>query len=325
MENIWIRRLHRVLGHFMPPTKPLWDWIEVDESYVNIGGSDFQKYLYDKILSGKPLFVTRFGSTECQCLVDGLNQPQLSNIVRYLFHGSTYYGWKPGTAVNMEIASGFYPPTESNMLKFRDLVLSILSGIDILASWLKQEKCFEKYYREWAHLPKCHLRDLEPFRFSNPWTAALKGKKVLVIHPFEATIQHQWKNRTKLFTNPDVLPECKLITLKAVQSIAGNHPDEYSTWFDALEAMERQIDNIDFDVAIIGCGAYGMPLAAYCKSIGKQAVHMGGAVQYLFGIRSKRADESNPEVAALYNDFWISPLPEDRPKNLEKVEGGCYW
>ena len=46
-----------------------------------------------------------------------------------------------------------------------------------------------------------------------------------------------------------------------------------------------------FDVAIIGCGAYGMPLAAMLKQAGKQAIHLGGATQLLFGIKGKRWEE----------------------------------
>lgn len=38
----------------------------------------------------------------------------------------------------------------------------------------------------------------------------------------------------------------------------------------------------DFDVAIIGCEAYGFPLAARLKRAGKIVVHMGGATQILF-------------------------------------------
>ena len=50
----------------------------------------------------------------------------------------------------------------------------------------------------------------------------LRGKKVLVIHPFAETIQHQYEQkRTLLFKNPDVLPEFQLETIKAVQSLGG--------------------------------------------------------------------------------------------------------
>ena len=41
----------------------------------------------------------------------------------------------------------------------------------------------------------------------------------------------------------------------------------------------------DFDVALIGCGAYGFPLAAKLKTAGKQAIHLGGVLQALFGIK----------------------------------------
>ncbi|MFB9076922.1 hypothetical protein ACFFWB_05795 [Flavobacterium procerum] len=66
-----------------------------------------------------------------------------------------------------------------------------------------------------------HLECLYPFFVEKPWTKALKGKKVLIVHPFEETIQEQYKLRNKLFENPDVLPEFDLITYKTIQSAAG--------------------------------------------------------------------------------------------------------
>ena len=78
----------------------------------------------------------------------------------------------------------------------------------------------------------------------------------------------------------------------------------------------------DFDIAIIGCGAYGLPLAAYVKSIGKQSIHLAGKTQLLFGIKGKRWHD---DPLTPYNKYWISPLPEDTPKNDTKIEKGCYW
>ena len=49
--------------------------------------------------------------------------------------------------------------------------------------------------------------------------------------------------------------------------------------------MKSQMDQTDYDIALIGCGAYGFPLAAHAKRMGKQAIHMGGSLQLLFGIR----------------------------------------
>ena len=85
-----------------------------------------------------------------------------------------------------------------------------------------------------------------------------------------------------------------------------------------------QMDAIDYDVAIIGCGAYGFSLAAHTKRMGKKAIHLGGATQILFGIKGKRWDEL-PAVNKFYNKYWVRPLPEETPARKERVEGGCYW
>ena len=57
--------------------------------------------------------------------------------------------------------------------------------------------------------------------------------------------------------------------------------------------MKAQIDKEDFDICLIGAGAYGFPLAAYVKRKGKKAVHLGGALQLLFGIKGSRWEDPN--------------------------------
>ena len=94
--------------------------------------------------------------------------------------------------------------------------------------------------------------------------------------------------------------------------------------FEALESMKREISQADFGVAIIGAGAYGFPLAAYVKSLGKQAIQMSGATQILFGIKGKRWDD-HPVISKFYNDAWVRPLQSETPPEIHKVEGGSYW
>jgi hypothetical protein len=79
-----------------------------------------------------------------------------------------------------------------------------------------------------------------------------------------------------------------------------------------------------FDVAIIGCGAYGLPLGAFVKQLGKKAVHLGGASQLLFGIRGKRWDDREPYLY-LMDQSWIRPSLEERPSKPDLVEDACYW
>ena len=40
--------------------------------------------------------------------------------------------------------------------------------------------------------------------------------------------------------------------------------------------MIKEIQMHEFDVCLIGCSAYGLPLAAAVKNMGKQAIHIGG-------------------------------------------------
>jgi hypothetical protein len=161
-----------------------------------------------------------------------------------------------------------------------------------------------------------------------PWSHSLKGKKVLVIHPFAETIQSQYRDKRKrIFSNvykntDDILPEFDLKTLKAVQTIAGNKDERFETWFDALYWMVEQCRNIDFDVAILGCGAYGFPLAAEIKKMGKGAIQICGATQLMFGIMGNRWKES---MGNYVNEAWVSPSESERVSNSSVVEDECYW
>jgi len=216
--------------------------------------------------------------------------------------------------------AGFFPKNYLMISRYCERLLEDIKLIDVLGSWITDEY-------QIIHLLDSpiiiKLPDLEPYYHEHPWSEALAGKTVLVIHPFAESIQRQYERRTLLFQDPRVLPEFTLKTLKAVQSIAGN-PCGFDSWFDAFDWMCEQINLIEFDVAIIGAGAYSIPLAAHVKRLGKKAVYLGGATQILFGIRGKRWDEM-PFFQKLYNEHWVRPLPSEIPANHQRVEGGCYW
>jgi hypothetical protein len=167
------------------------------------------------------------------------------------------------------------------------------------------------------------LTDLEPYRHADPWSEALFKKRILVVHPFEDSIKKQHAKRHLLFSDSRVLPDFELITLKAVQSIAGNTVP-FADWFQALDWMRNEIEKIDFDIAIIGAGAYGFPLAAHVKRLGKKSIHLGGASQLLFGIKGNRWDK-DPTTSRFYNEHWVSPSASETPQNSHAVEKACYW
>lgn len=291
--------------------------------------------IYDSLMSSAPCMIARFGGTELWCLANYLSVKKggsFSRLVSFLRGEIEPWWWMPQRLQNMKNCSGFFPITEEYIGQFCELLLEDLKCLDILASWLDKESVVSERIQGKT---KVFLPYLEPYYSSKPWTRALKDQKVLVIHPFNNQIEKQYNtNRAFLFSNEDILPTFKLITIKAVQSLGGDI-DEFATWFDALEYMKTEMDRVDYDVCIIGCGAYGFHLAAHAKRMGKKAIHLGGATQLLFGIKGNRWEDPMYGVkewglpygfyTKMFNEYWIKPGEEGRPKNAEQVEGACYW
>ncbi len=274
-----------------------------------------------KIAGSEPCMICRFGNVE------------LDATVRYLKlaarRGSTLGGfvnsiesllWSGDLKKRMSNNAGFFPASDEYLDLFGQRMLQDIGNIDVLGSWIDREVNIISFLKSASIV---FLHDLEPYFHAHPWSRELAGKTVLVIHPFEESIQSQYQKYQKLFQDPRVLPGFTLKTLKSVQSIAGNHSG-FETWFEALDWMCAKIRSTDFDVAIIGAGAYGLPLASYIKKIGKKSIHLGGATQILFGIKGGRWD-GIPFYQNLYNEHWTRPLPSEIPANYKSVEGGCYW
>lgn len=280
--------------------------------------------VYEALKIKKPAMICRFGTTELSTIVPATTPFTVGNAIKLLSGNEVIrdIGLNDGLVRSLCNLSGFFPPDLSLGRKFVDLMLSDMSQIDILGTWCKLEKHFEY---ELSSAKRVRFRDMEPYMHATPWTRVLAGQKVLVIHPFAELIEKQYRfKRSVLFSNPLMLPEFELKTIKAVQSIA-HSKTQFGNWFEALDHMKAQIDEADFDIAIIGCGAYGMPLAAHVKRIGRKAVHLGGQTQLLFGIKGKRWETGHDAIKRLFNDHWVYPDEQDRPKNYKSVEGGAYW
>lgn len=231
-------------------------------------------------------------------------------------------GYPRGAVSRFGANAGFFPLDASSLDRFSATYLDALTRADALGVWgLRQEHVL---VRSCADARLLELSSLDPILHEEPWSAELAGRRVLVVHPFAQSIERQYnERRALLFRNPDTLPVFELRTIRAVQSIAGNRGG-FESWFDALEAMCQQIERVDYDIAIIGAGAYGLPIAAFVKAQGKQAVHVGGAAQLLFGIKGRRW-EDQPRYSALINDHWIRPSADETPPGHERVEGSAYW
>lgn len=235
---------------------------------------------------------------------------------------------------NIYNCAGFFPNDIGLGKDFLEVMKKALYEMDIIGPFYQFcENYFISHYSQNDLIVAESAEIFEICKLEDVWTKALKGKKVLVVSPFSDTIKQQYAKRELLFPGKEILPEFSLLlTYRSLMTIGDMKDERFETWFDALEFMKREILKLDFDIALLGCGAYGFPLAAEIKRAGKQAVHMGGILQILFGIMGKRWDRTRigteihirEDIAKYYNENWTYPL-ETKPSEASKVEYGPYW
>lgn len=282
--------------------------------------------IYETLTKNDPCMIARFGANEQRIVANYLSivNPN-KDIFNSILGKKPFWWWNKMLRKELISNAGFFPNETPNIVKYSKLMLEDTKQLDVLLTWFGWESLIVGDY---TSINLVSLYEAEPWWQSCPWTRCLKGKKVLVIHPFAELIESQYQKRVFLFDNKDILPEFKLITIKAVQSIAGEC-DEFSNWFDALDWMKNEMEKIDFDIALIGCGAYGFCLAAHAKRRGKKAFHMGGVLQLLFGIKGNRWENENYHqqynYTNLFNEYWVKPGEEYKPTGAKNVEEECYW
>ena len=279
-------------------------------------GDAAQRLIRDLLTADAPCMIARIGGTEIRNIEGVLHQngTPLQKLKWLLTLHQT------GQSKKLQrMWKNAENPDDAFFERFTEIMMRDIEELDVFAAWRWEETgVFKTPYK----FDVIGLGDLEPFFSPAPWTAALKGKKVLVVQPFVSAIEHQYRRREKLFANPDVLPEFELRTYTPFYR--GVRDDLEHDWFGRLDRMKQEISELDFDIALIAAGAYGFPLAAEIKRTGRKAVVVGGVLQMLFGIRGARWD-ARGKYRALYNGFWIRPGDEYKPDYFRKVDGGSYW
>ncbi|MDM7958584.1 MAG: hypothetical protein QUV04_02355 [Synechococcus sp. WH 8007] len=274
--------------------------------------------LLDKNESGR--LVSGWIGERRPCLVARLGSVESRLVGESCYKNSK---WSRKTFKEAHRNAGIFPVNSTSLSEVASCLQAGFAQVDLLAQWQSPYQVRLILDHLGDSSLRCDLSSLEPWWIDVPWTSALVGKKVLVVHPFAATICSQYQRREHLFEDRSILPPFDLITLRPPQTL-GYGTEAFGSWIEALDHLIAQVSAIDFDVALIGCGAYGLPLGAAIKAMGKPAIHLGGALQLLFGIRGRRW-ESMPQYAALMTNSWVRPLPEETPLYSNHIDGGCYW
>jgi hypothetical protein len=129
-----------------------------------------------------------------------------------------------------------------------------------------------------------------------------------------------------LWSDPDVFPAFQQLKFVRPEVSIGTATPKYNSWSESFAATKLEIlKQMPFDVALLGCGSYGLPLTRYIvEDLKRTAIYIGGGLQILFGIKGRRWI-SHTEIRRLFNQNWVFPLDEETPSGASKVEDSSYW
>lgn len=287
-------------------------------------GENVSKVLQEAIRSEKPFLAGKIGSIELANILVDYNYETMNYRKLWLFKfllGEAGESWRTKCMLErLKVNAGVFPIEEEQISLFSKKFLSALKNLDYLGSWLYRENELKNILKNTRKFPAF---ELEPFNNENPWTLALANKRVLVVSPFKESITEQYGLRDKLYGAKKVLPDFKLKTVRAWQT-NGLNQYEGKTWYACLKDMQTQIGKQEFDIALIAAGSYSLPIGDFIKTeMHKQAIHLGGSLQVLFGIYGKRWEHKN--LHFFDKNLLKRPYAHERPKGYELVENGCYW
>ncbi len=275
---------------------------------------DSNEYIINLIKNNKPFFISRVGiGSETY---------------------STYHYETTGTIGRYETLdnnAGIYYKNEADIKRYNTYYSNALKNSDALATWNDNVLKEQSYFIEKYKLPKLHYQVIEPFyqieKNIIPFTHYLNDKKILIISPFIDSFIEQMDKQFKLYKNTNIfLPKQKFVYYKSLNTSAGNRIEGHSNWMHTYLQMIKEIKELDFDVALVSCGGYGLPICNYIKEhMNKSSIYVGGGLQLFFGVIGNRW-LSDPDWR---QRIFESPSEFMRPKeiqeNSEKVENSCYY
>lgn len=269
--------------------------------------------IVDIVKASRPAAIGKIGSVELDML-------------RLYLHGSCPYSPKWRHRANrLHVCPGIFPEEPEATKAWCEAFVGALEDLDVLGVWFNpgESRIARRYCK---NALKVNCNGIEPFTEEDPWTMQLEGKSVLVINPFRDSIRSQYEKRQLVWGDRKILPGFRLLQIKMPLSNA-LVPSKHASWSEQLDDLKRQMDELDYDVALIGAGGYSLLLAQHAKKSAKIGIHLGGSTQMLFGVYGSRWLNS-PNAKKMINEHWATPSPEELPSPQRCAEVGrdnTYW
>lgn len=300
------------------------------------------KIIADKLDSGNPFSVIRIDNTA-------------GNVIDYRlrneFPSQDYYN--PTSLVeggifpnSLEYAYNYViPPTikalaDADIVGFVDCAQVLQKSQTIIDTYKDKPTFFSHSFLIMDPGALLGLDTMHPYSWGaveDPWTAHLKGKKVLTISTHCESIKHQWKNIDNVWgANRNKIAPFDLVgTIRSPYHpmMDNRQYPNCNTWHESVEYIKKEIEKYDFDVLLSGVTASSPIYVEHAKKLGKVGIQTGGTLQLFFGILGYRwfNNENNGYTPwqSMANEHWIWPLKEDSAQQRENYKfletNYAYW
>lgn len=258
--------------------------------------NDIEK-LVDILNEDKPIFVNRLGGSDFDCLlghlysrnfnfdnqytrvceyngyydIDNNSEARKSRFVKFLSELDRTYRENP-------IATG-----ACRTLKH---LISVTENGDPI------DQYHQKYFSEmdlefWNY----HVIFENIDNFIKFFNGFAENKKILIVSPFVDSIKRQIEG-DGYFAGDRELVNCEYSYLKTFVTYYDKNKgilnSPHSNFSETVEYYKNQLNDMDFDIALLSCGSYSHFIGDHIKSIGRKAIYVGGILQLLWGVMGNR-------------------------------------
>jgi hypothetical protein len=283
--------------------------------------NNMRNYLEEKMKFDKPFVIPRIAGIENEVAMAGAMADQQNNLNKDIFNN-----FKNVMPV-MKKNAGIRLDNMEDIALYSKKYLEPFHKSEIYA-WLEPWSNDVKYIpRSFdfmiVNFPK---NKIDSFVFdifhnihNNPWTLALRGKRILIISDFIESIKEKISIRDKIY-GIELFPDCEFVFLKPPQTHGNNSSRKFELEFNDFVKRINDIKDT-FDIALCSCGGYGNPICGAIYNMGKSAIYVGGVLQMYFGIYGERWLKERPDIMRLYlNQHWSRPKESERPKIYKELE-----
>jgi hypothetical protein len=269
----------------------------------------------------------------------GFSEQSLLGYLPYKQKNPTHIQLKAYEAMlryHCEVQFGVFPTNPSFLQEFAQFYEKHVKQIDILGLFQSnQEDKIIKENELTAHfIPYQHTEPDRsvPANESNCYLQYFAGKKLILISPYADLLKLRatkeifelvWSNIQKKWFQPSETRSFE-IPYSYINSIQTHK--KYLNSINLFKSICTEIDKIEFDIAFIGAGALGLPIASYIKGQGKIAISLGGHLQVLFGVGGSRWYKDEFWTINYINKHWVDMPERYHPKNkISLTDKGAYW